>query len=337
MAFVNCNVFRPVSQANKLFRQIKYKLNMLLERVQMNKILALIFTLLSLTVSATENITINYSWTAADQAANYWRGLAEAANRDQKKYNFIVDYKPGAGGAVAAHHILNTPNSIQATSSAFYIRASLYPTESYDLDKYQSLMSLCLAPFTISSTKYKSWAEVPTDKYLSIGISGLGTTTHLTALQIQKKYPLMAIIPFKSTSEAVMSTLSGQTDFAVNFMGDSMPYKEDGAMYKKSNILGVSGTRMINGNQLLINQGFPKVLAKFGSAAQAVVPKTMPAQQFNEIRQILNKAASAKEVLKAAGEDYCYPEPELNSMEPDKFYNFSRDLWKSMSNGVKVN
>ena len=302
----------------------------------MNKILALILITLCLTVSATENITINYSWTAADQAANYWRSLAEAANRDQKKYNFIIDYKPGAGGAVAAHHILDNPNSIQATSSAFYIRANLYPKESYDLDKFQSLMSMCLAPFTISSTKYKSWAEVPTDKHLTIGISGLGTTTHLTALQIQKKYPMMDIIPFKSTSEAVMATLTGQTDFAINFLGDSMPYKDDGAMYKKSNILGVSGTRMINGNQLLINQGFPKVMTKLGSAAQAVVPKTMPQQQFNEIREILIKAATAKEVLKATGEDYCYPDAELNSMDPDKFYNFSRDLWKSMSTGVKV-
>jgi len=302
----------------------------------MNKILALILITLCLTVSATENITINYSWTAADQAASYWRNLAEVANRDQKKYNFIVDYKPGAGGAVAAHHILDTPNAIQATSSAFYIRANLYPNESYDLDKFQSLMNLCIAPFTISSTKYKSWAEVPTDKHLTIGISGLGTTTHLTALQIQKKYPMMAIIPFKSTSEAVMATLSEQTDFAVGFVGEVAPYTKGSAVYKKSNILGVSGTRVIDGNQLLINQGFPKVLAKFGSAAQAVVPKTMPAQQFNEIRQILSKAATAKEVLKATGEDYCYPDAELNAMDSGKFYNFSRDLWKTMSTGVKV-
>jgi len=302
----------------------------------MKKILTVLLASLSLSVLAAENITINYSWSAADQAASYWRNLAEVANRDQKKYNFIVDYKPGAGGAVAAHHVLDTPNSIQATSSAFYIRPNLYPNESYDLDKFQSVVNLCLAPFSVSSSKYKSWADVPTDKRLSIGISGLGTTTHLTAIQIQKKYPLMNIIPFKSTSEAVMATLGGQTDFAVGFVGDSMPYKEDSVMYKKSNILGISGLRAIDGTPLLINQGFPKILAKFGSPAQAVAPVTMPAQQYKEVREILVKAASSKEVLKATSDDFCFPNAELSSMDPAKFYTWNRELWKGMTTGVKV-
>ena len=302
----------------------------------MKKILAILLAAFALTATAAETITIVYSWTAADQAANYWRNLAESANAQQKKYNFIVDYKPGAGGTVAANHIQTTKNAIQATSSAFYIRANLYPS-SYDLDKFQSVMTMCLAPFSISSAKYKSWDEVPTDKPLTIGISGLGTTTHLAAIQLAKKYPNMDIVPFKSTSEAVQATLGGQTDFAVGFVGDSIQYQGDNLTHKKSNILGISGSRSIDGRPLLINQGFPKILGKFGSLFQAIAPASMPEQQYKEISQILSKATKSKKVAEATDSDYCFYNAEMAEMTRPKFYEWSRAMWKELTAGVKVN
>ena len=303
----------------------------------MKKILATLLATFALTVSAAETITIVYSWSAADVAANYWRNLAEAANKQQNQYKFIVDYRPGAGGTIASNHILNTQNAIQATSSAFYIRANLYPNESYDLNKFQSVLPLCLAPFSISSSKYKSWDEVPKDARLTIGISGLGTTTHLTAIQITQKYPKMEIIPFKSTSEAVQATLSDQTDFAVGFVGDSIQYQGPNITNKQSNILGISGNISIQGKPLLINQGFPKVLGIFGSPAQAIAPVAMPEVKYNEIRQILVKAVKDPKVVEVQEGDYCFHNAEMSNMPPAKFYQWSRDMWKNLTAGVKVN
>jgi len=303
----------------------------------MKKLLAILLASLAFTASAAETITIVYSWSAADQAANYWRNLADAANKQQNQYKFIVDYRPGAGGTLAAHHILGTKNSIQATSSAFYIRANLYPNESYDLNKFQSVLPMCLAPFSISSVKYKSWDEVPKDARLTIGISGLGTTTHMTAIQLTKKYPNMEIIPFKSTSEALQATLSDQTDFAVGFVGDSIQYQGNNASGKRSNILGLSGSKSIDGIPLLINQGFPSVLGTFGSPAQAVAPITMPEKQYRDVRQILMKAAKDPAVIKVEHDDYCFPNADMSNQEPAKFYQWNRDLWKNLTTGVKVN
>lgn len=302
----------------------------------MKKILALLLSVFALSAQAKENITIVYSWSAGDQAANYWRNLAATANKQQDKYNFIVDYKPGAGGAVAANHVLNNPNEIQATSSAFYIRAMLYPKESQNLDQFQSVLPICFAPFSISSSKYKSWKEVPTDQPLTIGISGLGTTTHLTALQIVKKYPLMKIVPFKSTSDAVHATMSGTIDFAVGFVGDSTPFQGPNSMDKHSYILGLSGTKSINQTPLLTDQGFPSVLSKFGSPAQAVAPTTMPATQYKEVRQILLKVAKDSSVLKVESEDYCFFNAEQTNMDPVKFYQWNRDLWSELTEGVQI-
>ena len=302
----------------------------------MKRILACLLLAFSLTATAKDNITIVYSWSAGDQAANYWRRLAEVANKQQDKYTFVVDYKPGAGGAVAANHVLNNPNEIQASSSAFYIRAMLYPADSQNLDQFQSVLPICFAPFSISSSKYKSWKEVPADQPLTIGISGLGTTTHLTALQIVAKYPLMKVVPFKSTSEAVQSTLAGSTDFAVGFVGDSVPYQASNSSSRHSYVLGLSGTRVTNGTPLLINQGFPAILSKFGSPAQALAPITMPVAQYTDIRGILLKAAKDPAVLKVESEDYCFFNAEQTAMDPAKFYQWNRNFWKDLTAGVQV-
>ena len=64
---------------------------------------------------AKENITIYYSWGAADTAANFHRVLADEANKIQDKYNFVFDVKPGAGGSIAANHVLNQSNTVLAT------------------------------------------------------------------------------------------------------------------------------------------------------------------------------------------------------------------------------
>jgi hypothetical protein len=303
----------------------------------MKKILASVLAVFALTATATETITLVYSWTAADVAANYYRALVEVANTQQKKYNFIVDYRPGAGGTVAANYILSNKNAVQITSSAFFIRANLYPDQSYDLDRFQSVMTMCLAPFSISSSRYKSWDEVPRDQPLTIGISGLGTTTHLTAIQLAKKYPMMEIIPFKSTSEAVQATLAGQTDFAVGFVGDSIQYRGDNSIRRTSNILGISGSRSIDSRPLLIDQGFPKILGKFGSPSQIIAPITMPEQQYKEISQILTEAIKSKKVTEVTEGDYCFYNAEMAEMPRKKFYEWSRAMWRELTTGIKIN
>ena len=151
--------------------------------------LSLFLSVLSLSVQAKETVTIVYSWTPADPAANFHRTLVEEANKIQNKYTFVFDTKPGAGGSIAANYVANTPNTILANASAFYIRPNFFPKESHDINNFRLLMPQCSGPIAISSKKYKSWTEVSVDKPLTIGVSGLGTTTHLVAINFQKDIP----------------------------------------------------------------------------------------------------------------------------------------------------
>jgi tripartite-type tricarboxylate transporter receptor subunit TctC len=303
----------------------------------MKHFLLAVLATLSLTAQAQkETQTLVYSWTAADTAAGFYRTLAEESNKIQNKYTFVFDTKPGAGGTVAANYVLNTPNTIWINSSAAFIRPNLFPTESHDMSQFRSLMPMCVAPFVISSIKYKSWKDVPRDAKLSIGISGLGATTHLVAIQIAKNYPNMQIVPFKSTSEALLATLSGNTDFAVGFLGDSEQYAKNATAPKQVNWLGVTGRDALKGVQPLITQGFSKDLADMSTPQQIFIARKVPEEKFREIRKIFVEAARSKSVRDANAADNCVPNNQIPDAEIDNWYNSQLALWRRLTKDVKI-
>ena len=301
----------------------------------MKKIITSVFFALFAVVSiAKENVTIVYSWTAADGPANYSRTIIDEANRLQDKYTFIFDTKPGAGGSVAANHVKNTPNTILATASAFFVRPNFFPNESYDLSAYKELYLQCTAPMAITSVKYKTWTEVPKDQPLTIGVSGLGTTTHLFASQIQAQYPKLTVIPFKSTSESLLSVASGNTDLHVAFLGEVETWGADNK-FKRLNMLGISGSTRVRGFPTLASQGFGRTVADIGVPFHLVVPATISDTKFKEWRDILVRAGQSSMVKETYKIDACVPY-ELSDENLEPWYRAQVSKWKHLSTGVKL-
>jgi tripartite-type tricarboxylate transporter receptor subunit TctC len=299
----------------------------------------LILTLLSLLVTvasvAKENVTIVYSWTAADGPANYSRLIIEEANRLQRKYNFMFDTKPGAGGSIAANYVKNTPNTILATASAFFVRPNFFPLESYDLAAYREIFLQCTAPMAITAIKYKTWADVPKDRPLTIGVSGLGTTTHLFATQIQAKYSQLTVVPFKSTSESLLSVAAGHTDLHVAFLGEVETWGADNPKYGKLLVLGISGNNSVRGFQTLVSQGFGTTVANISVPFHLVVPANIPQDRFNEWRQILIEAGKNSSVKETYRLDACVP-GKLNDAELIPWYHTQVEQWYRLSSGIKI-
>jgi len=298
----------------------------------MKKIIAILLVSLAFGVKAKENIVIVYSWTPADAAANFHRTLADEANKIQSRYNFIFDAKPGAGGSIAANHVLNQNNTVLATASAFFIRPNFFPTESHDISRFKSLFPQCSAPAVITSKKYRTWTEVPTNRPVTIGMSGLGTTTHLIATQIAKKYPNLVIVPFKSTSEAILSVLSDSTDMAVNFMGDSAQYVET----NKLNVLGATGSKIVNGVRPLSSQGFTRDLDVMDVPAQLLVPVTFPEAKAQEIRNIFVQAGKRRAVLDSYKPDYCQSNNQMSDQDIQPWYAKQTADWRRLTQGVNL-
>lgn len=299
----------------------------------MKKLLAAILLAATAFVAvAKENITIYYSWGAADTAANFHRVLADESNKIQDKYNFIFDVKPGAGGSIAANHVAAHANTIVATASAFFIRPNFFPNESHDIGKFRELFPQCSAPAVITSKRFKTWTDVPVNKPVTIGMSGMGTTTHLIAAQIAKKYPNLIIVPFKSTSEAILSVLSDSTDMAVNFMGDSAQYVETNRL----NVLGATGSRTIGGVKPLSSFGFTKDLDVMDVPAQLLVPTTFPEAKAKEIRDIFVQAGRRPAVLDSYKPDYCQSNNQMVDKDIQPWYNKQTADWRRLTQGVSL-
>jgi len=281
---------------------------------------------------ARENITIYYSWGASDTAANFHRVLADESNKIQDRYNFVFDVKPGAGGSIAANTVLNQPNTIVATASAFFIRPNFFPNESHDIGQFRELFPQCSAPAVITSKKFRTWAEVPVDRPISIGMSGMGTTTHLIAAQIAKKYPNLIIVPFKSTSDAVLSVLSDSTDMAVNFMGDSAQYVETNRL----NVLGATGSKSIGNVRPLSSQGFVRDLDVMDVPAQLLVPNSFPEAKARDIRDIFVQAGRRQAVLDSYRPDYCQSLNQMSDRDIQPWYAKQTQDWKRLTQGVSL-
>ena len=301
----------------------------------MKKLLALLSLAFAFTAQAKENITIFYAWGPGDSVANYHRTIAAEANKIQDKYNFIFDTKPGAGGAIASNHVLNTPNSILAHSTAFFVRPVVFPNESYDLTKFKEQYVHCMAPMAVTSTKYKTVKDVPANA--SVGISGLGVTTHLAAIELQKRYPQLNIIPFKSTNDSMLSMVSGQTDLHIGFISEAEQWSKDNKdSDRKVNVLGITGTKVVNGYQPLVKQGFDQSFANMNVGHHMLVPTTVSEEQRKEIHAILAKAAQASSVKSAYAVDYCEPQ-SVPVTGLDKFFEFHTGYWKTLASKVKLN
>lgn len=293
-------------------------------------LLGLFFSVLTFSATAKETVTIVYSWTAADGPANYSRAIIEEANKSQNKYTFIFDTKPGAGGSLAANHVKNNPNTILATASAFFVRPNFYPNESYDLSAFKEIYLQCTAPMAITSVKYKSWNNVPKDKPLSIGVSGLGTTTYLFATQIQTQYPQLTIVPFKSTSESLLSVTSGNTDLHVAFLGEVDSWQARGLT-----VLGISGTTQVRGFPTLVSQGFGQTVANINVPFHLVVPSHVSNEKFKEWRDIINKAGQSPTVKETYKLDSCMAR-ELKDDELVPWYRAQVVKWQQLSNNAKI-
>jgi tripartite-type tricarboxylate transporter receptor subunit TctC len=301
----------------------------------MKKLIAILMATFALAATAKENITIFYAWGPGDSVANYHRTIANEANKIQDKYNFVFDTKPGAGGAIASNHVLATPNSILAHSTAFFVRPVVYPNESYDLSKFKEQYVHCMAPMAVTSTKYKSVKDVPANA--SVGISGLGVTTHLAAIELQKKYPQLNIVPFKSTNDSMLSMVSGQTDLHIGFISEAEQWsKENANSDRKVTVLGITGTKVINGYTPLVKQGFDKSFADMNVGHHMLLPTTVSEDQRKEIHAILAKAAKTESVRAAYAVDYCEPQ-SVPVTGLDKFFEFHTNYWKKLASQVKVN
>jgi tripartite-type tricarboxylate transporter receptor subunit TctC len=302
----------------------------------MKKILAIILALVANATYAKEIVTVYWGWGAADSLANISRTLVHEANQIQDKYTFIFDIKSGAGGAIAADFVRRTPNTILATSSAFFVRPNLYPTtNNYKVSGFKALMPQCYSPISITSGKYHSWQEVPENAPLFVGNTGMGSTTHLTSIQLKQNYSNLTFVPFRGVAEAFTAMVAGDVDFDAGFLGSAENWKM-GKNTKKITVLGITGTDRSFNYPLLIDQGFPSILGSITLPQHLVVSASTPPEKSDEWRKILIKASNAAAVRESYKTNYCTAMDDMASEHIQDWFDTQVLRWKKISYGINL-
>ena len=294
------------------------------------KLLSLLFAaIFSSVVQAQQIVTLVYPWTLGDSMAGVMMTMLEEANSQQTRYRFLIESRPGAGSAIAANHVIRTPNTILSTGASVWLRPIFYPRESHDPQKLRTLLVQFDCPFAVTSGRYDSWAQVPRDQPLTIGTSGLGVVSHLTALQVQKRYPQLAVVPFRSTSEALQNAVGRHVDFHVGFVRQA---EEFVAKTPGVTILGVTGDRQVQDFRPLITQGFAQVLSDVTLTHFLMVSRTTDEKLANEWSAILRQAMQSPRVRQLYAQDYCQSLTHIKDTQAWEQQQIT--LWRSLTRNM---
>lgn len=270
----------------------------------MKKILALALATLVSVCNAQTSVPLVWPFAPGSNQANFARAIVEEANKQQTKYVFHFENKPGAGGSIAANYVANYNGvALLTSSSSFFVRPVYYPNESHKTSDFTPVLIQCTGqPFVIVSAKYKSVAELKAQDKLNIGAT-IGSLTEALARELKSNLPKsdMAFVGYNNTLQPTQEMIGGVLDLNVDLPTGIIQWVEGG----KINVIGSSGTTDYPNIRTFHSQGikgFEDLISNYQIVTSA---KTDPAT-VQELHAILRKASRDSATLATLYKnDYC--------------------------------
>jgi len=249
----------------------------------------------------------------------------------------IVDYKSGAGGAVGAQFVAQSPADgytvLLANTGTMVINPAIYTKSPYDtLRDFQPIARTAQQPLALivnndvpaqTLKEFVAYAKANPGK-LNYGSAGNGGISHLVPEMLKNETGIFIVhIPFKGSAPAFTDLMAGH----VQFMAESVPQAANYAKQGKVRALAVTSAKR---NPALPNT--PTVL-ETGVANLEVVgfygilaPKGTPPEVVNKLSQALKETLDSPEIQKKMidqGADPAY----LNAEQFTKFLNTEMPRW----------
>lgn len=162
----------------------------------------------------------------------------------------IVENRMGAGGIIAAQNVLSSPadggtvllgNAALAILPTYHKQLPFVPRRDFVPVALSGLSPACLAiPSSAPEKTLGEWIVGLKKRRSNINYASSGTAgvAHLYGLQIDKEFSLNAThIPYKGVSAALMSMMSGDSDYSMYSFFDIAQHVRDG----KLRVLALSG------------------------------------------------------------------------------------------------
>ena len=249
----------------------------------------------------------------------------------------IVDYKAGAGGAVGAQFVAQSPADgytlLLANTGTMVINPAIYSKAPYDTLKdfqpiartaQQSLALIVNKDVSANSLKeFVEYAKANPGK-LNYGSAGNGGISHLVPEMLKSETGIFMVhIPFKGSAPAFTDLIAGH----VQFMAESVPQAANYAKQGKVKALAVTSAKR--------NPALPNVptVIETGVANLEVVgfygilaPKGTPVEATNKLSQAFKETLESPDIQKKMidqGADPAY----LNADQFSKFLAAEMPRW----------
>jgi len=260
----------------------------------MKLLISFCLLLVSTVTLATETIVIANTYNAGYSGQGAILNVLNAANNAQKKYNFVLEPRPGAQGLIAMNYALSNPTYRLALIAAGAVDNFVTgKVKENDFVAVHAVGDACWAVVTNwpadESKGIRSIRAPAGSKELVLGVVGVGSVSHLAGLEIanQVKLPVIAVV-FKSGTEAFLNLAASN---GVNMAIDSVPNILN--MKIKVPTLNMLATTCSDRHPqaahvlTLAEQGFSNIPPVFNVI---LAPVSMPEHKRKELGAILDKA-----------------------------------------------
>lgn len=255
----------------------------------MKKLLAILLATLALSATAREVITlVNGTAPSQPNVATYMRTL-DVANSIQNKYEFIIEMKPGANGALALKNMdLSPSNRIATIAPAFVENAKSGLINEADYVPLSSQGDACWAIITNIGDTAKGLSSLKGQREIIVGGTGFGNASHITSLILAEQYGFnVRYVVYKANFDALVAMAGNNgPNFVIERIHNYKTFKD------KNPALQVLGVNCPTRNPLMPavktvkEQGFDTPTIFFAVVANV----KMPESKRQEIANILESA-----------------------------------------------
>ena len=260
----------------------------------------------------------------------------------------IVDYKAGAGGAVGAQFVAQSPPDgytlLLANTGTMVINPAIYTKAPYDtLRDFQPIARTAQQPLALivnkdvpvnSLKELITYAKANPGK-LNYGSAGNGGISHLVPEMLKSETGIFMVhIPFKGSAPAFTDLIAGH----VQFMAESVPQAANYAKQGKVKALAVTSAKRnsaLPNTPTVIETGVAnlEVVGFYGILA----PKGTPPDVTNKLSQAFKETLESPDVQKRMIEQGADP-AFLNADQFTKFLTIEMPRWAKVVNqaGAKL-
>jgi len=256
----------------------------------------------------------------------------------------VIDNKAGANGNLGADLLAKAPADgytlMLCDLGALAISPSLYPKLPFDPSKdLRSVSMLAYSPHllvvhpSVQANTLKELVELSKKSDLNFAVTASGSTAHLAGIELQRKVGAKwEYVPYKGGVQAVLDTVSGQTQVLMNGMLATYPQVQSG----KLKLIAVSkATRMplIGSVPTIAEQGVPGYESGTwqGVVAARGVPDAVIARLNKELVRII-RTPDIRARLAGQGAEVV----TMTAPEQDQFFAKERARWAQVIKEANV-